>query len=84
MTKPESIAKVQGLMDGPANHPEASLPPLCRVSHVLKVVPIGRSTIWLWARQGRFPRPVKYGAITVWKREDVLTWLKQAAADFNP
>ena len=63
------------------NHPETSLPPLCRISHVLTVVPIGRSTIWLWARQGRFPKPIKYLGITVWKRDDVLAWLKLAAKD---
>jgi len=57
--------------------PEAELPPLCRIEHVLKVVPIGRSTIWLWARQGRFPQPIKFGAITVWRRSDVMAWLEQ-------
>lgn len=67
--------------DGPEIHPEECLPPLCRIQHVLTVVPIGRSTIWLWARQGRFPAPVKYGAITLWKRDDVLAWLKQAGAE---
>lgn len=58
--------------------PETSLPPLCRLEHILKVVPIKRSTVWLWARQGRFPQPVKYGAITLWKRDEVLAWLQQA------
>lgn len=57
--------------------PEAELPPLCRIEHLLKVVPIGRSTIWLWARQGRFPQPLKFGAITVWRRSDVMAWLEQ-------
>ena len=59
------------------NHPEALLPPFCRMGHLLTVVPIGRSTIWLWAKQGRFPKPFKYGAITLWKRDEVLEWLKQ-------
>ena len=42
---------------------------------MLTVVPIGRSTVWLWARQGRFPKPFKFGAITVWKRDDIIAWL---------
>jgi prophage regulatory protein len=66
-------------MTNTESHPEASLPPLCRIQHVLTVVPIGRSTIWLWVRQGRFPKPIKYGAITVWRRDDVLAWLQQVA-----
>jgi predicted DNA-binding transcriptional regulator AlpA len=60
--------------------PEELLPPLCRIQHVLTVVPIARSTIWLWARQGRFPAPKKYGAITVWKRDEILSWLAKASA----
>ena len=57
--------------------PEAELPPLCRIEHLLKVVPIARSTIWLWARQGRFPQPLKFAGITVWRRSDVMAWLEQ-------
>ena len=57
--------------------PEAELPPLCRIEHLLKVVPIGRSTVWLWARQGRFPQPLKFAGITVWRRSDVMAWLEQ-------
>jgi len=57
--------------------PEALLPVLCRIEQVLKVVPIKRSTIWLWARQGRFPQPFKHGSITLWKRAEVLAWLDQ-------
>jgi predicted DNA-binding transcriptional regulator AlpA len=59
-------------------HPEALLPPLCRIAHVLTVVPIARSTVWAWVAQKRFPAPIKYGAITLWKREDVLAWLQKA------
>ena len=37
---------------------ELNLPQLCRITHLLPIVPIGRSTIWLWVRQGRFPEPL--------------------------
>ena len=66
---------------GTEPHPEALLPPLCRIEHVLTVVPIGRSTVWLWARQGRFPQPFKFGSITLWKREDVLAWLRRTGGE---
>lgn len=78
MTKTE-ISKTDDQRVEPGSHPEASLPPLCRIQHVLTVVPIGRSTVWLWARQGRFPAPFRVGGITVWNRDEVLAWLKQAS-----
>ncbi len=59
---------------------ELNLPALCRIEHLLPVLPIAKSTIWLWARQGRFPKPICMGAITVWKRADVLAWLERAGA----
>ena len=61
---------------------EATLPPLCRISDLLPVLPIKRSTVWLWVRQGRFPAPVRpFGSFcTVWKREDILAWLSKAGA----
>lgn len=75
MTITSSPEKYQAQAGGPETGPEGALPPLCRISHVLTVVPIGRSTVWLWARQGRFPKPFKFGAITVWKRDDIIAWL---------
>ena len=59
---------------------EATLPPLCRISDLLPVLPIKRSTVWLWVRQGRFPSPVRpFGNYcTVWKREEILAWLSNA------
>ncbi len=58
---------------------EINLPQLCRIAHLLPILPIGRSTIWLWVRQGRFPEPIKLGSgVTVWRRDEVLLWLRQA------
>lgn len=61
-------------------HSEVNLPPLCRISDILPVLPIKRSTVWLWVRQGRFPAPVRPfgGFCTVWKREDIIAWLSKA------
>ena len=59
-----------------------NLPPLCRITDLLPVVPIKRSTVWLWVRTGRFPAPIRpFGKFcTVWRREDVLAWLSKAGA----
>ena len=63
-------------------HSEVTLPPLCRIGILLPVLPIKRSTVWLWVRQGRFPAPVRPfgGYCTVWKREDIVAWLSKAGA----
>lgn len=60
-----------------AFNPESQLPPLCRVRQLLTVLPIGRSTVFKWVEEGRFPAPIKLGGCTVWRREDVLAWLAE-------
>jgi prophage regulatory protein len=56
-----------------------------REPQVLRVVPVGRSTLWSMAKEGKFPKPVKLSPrVTAWKCEDVWEWLeaqnaKQAA-----
>jgi predicted DNA-binding transcriptional regulator AlpA len=78
MTKTGSSGKIQVEKVGPEIHPEQSLPPLCRLNDILRVVPIKRSTVWLWARKGKFPKPFKFGSLTLWRRDDVLAWLEKA------
>jgi len=46
---------------------------------------VSRITVWRWAQQGRFPRPVRLGEnCTRWRRADVEAWeqarLAEAAA----
>jgi prophage regulatory protein len=42
---------------------------------------IARSTLWLWAKDGRFPRPIKLGPrTTVWRESDVEKWIAERAA----
>lgn len=36
---------------------------------------ISRVTVWRWAEQGRFPRPIRLGPnCTRWRAEDVADW----------
>lgn len=40
-------------------------------------IPVGKSTWWEGVRNGRFPKPVKFGPrITVWKRDDIDALVK--------
>ena len=53
-----------------------------RLPQVLSIVPIGRSTLWLWVKEGRFPKPKKLGpAITVWHASQVAAWMDAVGGD---
>jgi len=44
-----------------------------RLSQILEILPIGRSTWWKGVKDGRFPPPIKLGTrITMWDEEEVL------------
>lgn len=50
-----------------------------RLPQVLARVPVARSTLWAWVREGRFPKPVKLGPMTTaWRASDVCQWLSTA------
>jgi prophage regulatory protein len=44
----------------------------------LQITGLGRSTIYLYMNQNRFPNPVKIGYRSVaWREEDILLWIEQ-------
>ena len=48
-----------------------------RVAEVSDLLGIHPQTVWRWARDGKFPRPVKIGAqITGWLGGDLNNWLE--------
>ncbi len=43
------------------------------------VLPINRSTLWRWVRDGHFPAPVKIGPnTTAWRAEAVIEFMARA------
>ena len=42
-----------------------------RLSAILAVIPVSKSTFWEKVRTGGFPNPVKLGRITMWRAEDI-------------
>ena len=43
-----------------------------RLSQVLALIPVGRSSWWRGCKTGRYPKPVKLGPrTTAWKAEDI-------------
>ncbi|MBN2644618.1 MAG: AlpA family phage regulatory protein [Desulfuromonadaceae bacterium] len=54
---------------------------LLRMPQLLEIVPLGKSTIWAYVRQRKFPAPVKISSrCTVWKESEIQAWLAQLAA----
>jgi prophage regulatory protein len=52
-----------------------------RQPDVLRLVPIGASTLWLWCKAGKFPAPIKLGErTTAWRASDVFMWLEAKSA----
>jgi prophage regulatory protein len=52
-----------------------------RLSTILKIIPVGRTTWWAGIKSGRFPKPVKLGPrTTVWKVEDIKTLIEKASS----
>ena len=50
-----------------------------RLSTILKVIPVCKSTWWAGVKTGRFPKAVKLGPnMTAWRVEDIRTYIEQA------
>jgi len=64
---------------------------ILRLSEVLEATGLKRSTVYLWAKEGRFPRPFKIGRSrsSAWSGDEVAAWIEArvregcAARDFR-
>lgn len=53
-----------------------------RLPEILNLVPIGRSTWWLWVATGKAPKGVKLGKkTTAWKLSDIQKLLDDLSAE---
>jgi len=69
MTKPKT--------DTPATLPMTGY---SRMSQILPYLPIAKTTVENWVKQGKFPAPVKLSAtVTAWRNEDIHAWLNGLA-----
>jgi prophage regulatory protein len=49
-----------------------------RLSTILKIFPVGKSTWWNGVKEGRFPKSVKLGdRTTAWKVEDIRALIEK-------
>lgn len=52
---------------------------LLRLPEVLNRLPIAKSTLWAWVKQGKFPAPVRLGPrVTTWRESDVTRFIEAA------
>ena len=51
-----------------------------RLSQVLTVIPIGKSSWWAGVKSGKYPKSIKLSIrCTVWKAEDIHSLIKELA-----
>jgi len=55
---------------------------LIRLPEVQHRVGLGRSTIYRWMAEGKFPKPVQLGGYTVaWADADIDEWIRMRMSD---
>ncbi|MCF6243874.1 MAG: AlpA family phage regulatory protein [Sulfurovum sp.] len=48
-----------------------------RIQKVMERTGLCKSTIWLWAKEGKFPKAIKLSRrVTVWNMAEIDAWLK--------
>lgn len=57
---------------------------LLRLKEVKMRVGLGRSTIYRWISEGRFPKPVRLGCRSVgWLESTIDSWIKSRTNDYR-
>ena len=55
-----------------------------RLSQILAVIPLGKTTWWDGVKSGRFPKPVKLSEhCTAWKAQDIYALIKEIEKSQN-
>ena len=50
-----------------------------RMSDLIPILRVDRSTVYRWVARGEFPSPVKIGSSSFWRVETVRSWLNEKA-----
>ena len=57
---------------------------LLRINDVVKKTSIGKSTIWAWVKDEKFPKPIKLSErISVWKESNIDAWIERKISAKN-
>lgn len=53
---------------------------LLRVQEVAKMLSIGKSTVWLWVKQNKFPQPIHLSPrVSVWRLSELNNYIASVA-----
>ncbi len=53
-----------------------------RVNEVAGILGVGKSTVWLWDREGKIPKSFKLTpSTTVWRLSEIMAWLDEKQAE---
>lgn len=59
-------------------------PRILRLSEVIQITGLSRSTIYQYMEDGKFPKPIKLGSHSVgWVDSEVYDWVNQRIAERN-
>lgn len=51
-----------------------------RLSQILELIPVGKSSWWLGVKEKRFPQPVKLGKrTTAWRAEEIRDFIERTS-----
>jgi prophage regulatory protein len=54
---------------------------LIRITEVIELIPVGKSTWWAGCSSGRYPKPIKLGpGVTVWRMSDIRALIVNGVA----
>lgn len=48
-----------------------------RAKEIAQISGIARTTLYGYIKKGLFPKPIKFGSVSLWKAEDVETFFKK-------
>lgn len=49
---------------------------LIRLPRVMELTGLAKSTVWLWAKDGKLPKPIKLSnRVTVWKLSEIQDYI---------
>jgi len=49
-----------------------------RINEVVEMLSDGKSTVWAWVKESKFPKPIKLSEyVTVWKLSDIEEWVQK-------
>lgn len=51
---------------------------LIRIEQVMELTGLAKSTVWLWVKDKKLPKPIKLSPrVTVWKLSDIEQWIEK-------